>query len=298
MNNWVHDFETLSESRIQCYICIMQIIRLCSKDEKNKKGIYKITNSFNNKIYIGSASMSFRLRWNQHSCSLFGNNHHNNQLQNAFNKYNCIWTFEIIEIIDNNQKIRTREAHWINVFKKHKIKLFNTADVSENDLFIHSSETKKLISLNRSGINKGILPSNLKSLHLQNKRAIVEKENGKIIKEYDSATEAGISLNISHKIINSILCGKSIKCRKYPNKIWEYKDGKPANKQLNRKSSAIIKEKIPILMYDDKVLIKKYSSADEIAIEFGISPGNVRNMCRNPKQINRKFKFKLKYDRT
>ncbi len=276
----------------------MQIVRFCSKDQKNKKGIYKITNSINNKIYIGSSSVSFRLRWNQHSHVLFGNSHCNFHLQNAFNKYQCTWTFEIIEIIENDKEIRTREAYWINIFKQNNIPLFNIADVDVHNLFVHSEKTKKLISLKRSGINKGIPPLNLKSIHLSRKRPIIEKENDVVIKEYNSTVDAGIALNIDYKIINNILCGKSMTCRKYPNKTWEYKDGYSSAKYLDRKPPKIVKKKLPILMYNENdVLIKRYLSADEIANEFSISANNVRNMCRNPKQINRKFNYKLKYDR-
>lgn len=65
-----------------------------------KSGIYKITNTKNNRIYIGS-SKEFRERWKRHATSLRSNKHKNRFLQADFNK--CgedVFIFEIIEITD------------------------------------------------------------------------------------------------------------------------------------------------------------------------------------------------------
>lgn len=273
----------------------MKIIRNCTIEERNKKGIYKIINSFNNKIYIGSTNLPFKLRWNQHSCSLFGNWHHNQHLQYAFNKYKCEWTFEILEVINNPINLRKREGYWIKFIQDSGVKLFNICNVDENALFIHSEETKKLISISRKGINIGISPSNLKDLHNQRKRPIIEKENGIFIREYESAKEAGEILQICYKAINNMLRGITKCSTKYPNKTWEYKDNKPTKKFV-RKTSLYKKKKFPIMMMD--LLgnnIKQYNSANEIAEELFVDPSNIQNMCRNPNQVNRKLKYKFKY---
>lgn len=273
----------------------MKIIRNCTIEEKNKKGIYKITNSLNNKIYIGSTNTSFNLRWNQHSCSLFGNWHHNQYLQNAFNKYKCEWTFEILEIVNSIINLRKREGYWIKSIQDSGIKLFNICNVDENALFIHSEKTRKLISLHRKGINIGILPSNLKDLHNKHKRPIIEKENGIFIREYESTKEAGEILHISYKAINNILTGISKSSRIYPNKTWEYKDNKPT-KKFSRKISLYKRKKLPIMKMD--LLgkdIKRYESADEIGKELKVDPANIQNMCRHSNQVNRKLKYKFRY---
>lgn len=51
-----------------------------------KSGIYKITNVFNGKFYIGSAA-NFNHRWRIHKRQLNENTHHSKKLQNAWNKY-------------------------------------------------------------------------------------------------------------------------------------------------------------------------------------------------------------------
>lgn len=49
-------------------------------------GIYKITNSINNKIYIGSAINIYR-RFVTHNHLLRNNKHFNSHLQSSWNKY-------------------------------------------------------------------------------------------------------------------------------------------------------------------------------------------------------------------
>ena len=49
-------------------------------------GVYKIVNTVNGKIYIGS-SKNIDRRWNEHIRVLELNAHNNQHLQNAWNKY-------------------------------------------------------------------------------------------------------------------------------------------------------------------------------------------------------------------
>lgn len=75
----------------------------------NNCGIYKITNIINNCIYIGS-SVNIKSRWLEHKRDLIKNKHCNNYLQKSFNKYGLInFTFEIIELVENKNKLTERE---------------------------------------------------------------------------------------------------------------------------------------------------------------------------------------------
>lgn len=83
-------------------------------DDLCKKGVYCITNTENNKIYIGSTLDSFRIRWRKHIQKLRNNTHPNSHLQNAFNKYGeNKFQFSIIEIIDNDDEILEKEKEYI-----------------------------------------------------------------------------------------------------------------------------------------------------------------------------------------
>lgn len=67
-----------------------------------KKGIYKITNKINGKVYIGE-SFDIESRWRQHINELNNNTHHSYKLQHDWNKYGKDgFKFEIIKDITND----------------------------------------------------------------------------------------------------------------------------------------------------------------------------------------------------
>ena len=78
------------------------------------QGIYKITNTINNKIYIGSSN-NISLRWNQHIDKLIYNMHENYKLQNDYKIYGIsAFNFSILEIVKDNKKLFLREQDWID----------------------------------------------------------------------------------------------------------------------------------------------------------------------------------------
>jgi group I intron endonuclease len=65
--------------------------------EKNTSGIYFITNTANNKYYVGS-SVCIRTRWNSHKLHLRKGIHDNKYLQKAWNKYGeKVFDFTVVE---------------------------------------------------------------------------------------------------------------------------------------------------------------------------------------------------------
>jgi len=72
-------------------------------------GVYKITNTITNRIYIGSAKR-FKSRWSQHSKSLVEGKHSNKFLLNDFNKCkqeqpdDSFIVFDILEVTDEKTK--------------------------------------------------------------------------------------------------------------------------------------------------------------------------------------------------
>lgn len=84
-------------------------------------GIYKILNTVNGKIYIGS-SVNLRKRLYEHRRLLRLSKHENYHLQNAFTKYGeQNFKFEIIKVLKEIPKdiriLRDLETYYIQFFK-------------------------------------------------------------------------------------------------------------------------------------------------------------------------------------
>lgn len=109
-----------------------------------KSGIYKITNTINGKIYIGSA-YNISNRFSVHKYTLKNNKHKNKHLQYAWNKYGeKAFIFEILEITSKNLIIE-REQYWIDLYLPYKKDIgYNIANVAGNTAGIKASdETRK-----------------------------------------------------------------------------------------------------------------------------------------------------------
>lgn len=90
----------------------------------DRKGVYIIRNSINNIVYIGSTWQSFRLRRKQHFGELKGKKHKNSYLQNFANKYGVdVFTFEILEIVEDKEKLFIRENYWLDLYKDNRFNI-------------------------------------------------------------------------------------------------------------------------------------------------------------------------------
>jgi group I intron endonuclease len=75
-------------------------------------GVYRITNTANGMIYIGS-SIDAVNRWRQHRKELRNGKHHNDKLKKAFKKYGEeAFVFEVVEVC-SLETLREREQAWI-----------------------------------------------------------------------------------------------------------------------------------------------------------------------------------------
>lgn len=79
-------------------------------------GIYKIFNTKNKKVYIGS-SKHIEKRWKEHIHRLENNAHHSSKLQKSYDKVQdkSVFKFEIIEELSEDQ-LKEREQHYIDLF--------------------------------------------------------------------------------------------------------------------------------------------------------------------------------------
>jgi len=109
-------------------------------------GIYTITNSIDNKTYVGS-SVNHRKRWNKHRADLRNNRHSNKHLQNAWNKYGEVsFTFELIEECTKEELIEKEQA-WFNKLSETK-EMFNLGPIVASPTLgsSWSEERKQLMS--------------------------------------------------------------------------------------------------------------------------------------------------------
>lgn len=89
-------------------------------------GIYKITCTANNKIYLGSTK-NLCIRCRDHFNKLKQNKHHNPKLQAAFNKYGPdTFTFEVLELV-LPMSLTAREQYWFKKISPFGRKGFNIA---------------------------------------------------------------------------------------------------------------------------------------------------------------------------
>jgi len=89
---------------------------LCNEQDLNAAGVYKITNTVNGKIYIGS-SQCFKERLNKHVRLLKNGKHVNAHLQSAVLKHGLeVFHFEILEVTNLENRFE-REQFYMDSLK-------------------------------------------------------------------------------------------------------------------------------------------------------------------------------------
>ena len=115
-------------------------------------GIYKITNTKNNKVYIGS-SVNLSSREYKHFWMLNKGIHDNEYLQKSYNKYGKdIFVFEIVDYCEPTELIE-RENKFIALHESNNLnKGYNLASVNEFRRNTFNDEVK--IKLSKCNLNK------------------------------------------------------------------------------------------------------------------------------------------------
>lgn len=199
--------------------------------------IYSITNTTNAKRYIGQ-TIKLTQRLKQHRSCLRSNVHHNNHLQNAWNKYGeDNFKFEVIENDVPVEIINKVEIYWISYYDTFKGDGYNLCKGGEGVKgYNWSEEEKKRMSEQRSGE---------KSVHsfFGTETAIEiikDKKNGmstgKIIEKY----------GISQAVINNILNRKHWTTKDFPEEeLPKIKYIKKINKKTALKILEMRKNNMP-----------------------------------------------------
>lgn len=122
-----------------------------------KSGVYKITNTLDGKVYVGSSKrLSSRLSLHKRQLAL--GVHHSKKLQRAWDKYGpSSFEFSVIEYVELVDSLIAREQHWIDVLQAaSKDGGYNIRHIADSNFGIkRSDEVRKAASLQRMGKKRG-----------------------------------------------------------------------------------------------------------------------------------------------
>lgn len=273
-------------------------MKLIDKSDKGKSGIYLITNTVNNKVYVGQ-SINLWTRVNEgYLQKLDKNKSHNKHLQRAWDKYGKeSFTFEVLEYVNFNE-LNERETLWIQKYESFiNNKGYNIIPQGgSNQGMIVSEATREKISNATKGENNPFF----RKRHTEETKSYLGEiksipiiqltMDGEIIKEWKSRKEASENYKVSPNAIYSVLAGKTTSCKGF---IWIYKT--EYEKMGFDKNEHFKKNKInrPVLQFDlDGNFIKEFINMSEAMKETGAI--NIHKVCKGKLKTSGGFKWSYK----
>lgn len=237
------------------------------------KGIYKITNLINEKVYIGQTDR-LNNRKREHFYKLEKNEHHNEHLQKAYKKYGK--DNFIFEIIEETDFLDERELFWINQYgglnSENNYNLKNPIDKRWSD-YVRVKQSKTMLGENNPNYGNKWTKEQKEKLSKLTKGKTLEEKIGKeksdLVKLKMSESQKGRKhpKEVKEKIRQANMgeknpaYGNGYKQLGEKNPMW----GKP-NK--NRK---------PVLQFTKEgEFVKEYEFLSQV-MEDGFNPSNV--MC-------------------
>lgn len=292
--------------------------KLC--DLKDVHGIYKIENTINANIYVGSA-VSLYVRFVDHRNGLRANRHANTILQNAWNKYGeSAFVFSVLEVVHDKTKLIEREQYYIDSLNPY----YNICRTAGSRLGVPCSSATK-IKLRAS--NLGYTPSveTLNKLRLastgrlhseETKLKISNAHKGKVFSESSkrkmSKAHTGkvLSAEVREKISNSNK-GR-VHSEESKAKMSKAKKGKSCTEATRNAVAAANKargwsegSRRKISEGNSKAVlqfslsgdfIREFQSAKDVCTFLGCCLDSVQDCCRGSKASFRGYKFVYKED--
>jgi group I intron endonuclease len=257
-------------------------------------GIYKIQNSYNNKIYIGSSSNIPR-RWADHIYLLNKGIHHSKHLQHAWNKHGSkAFTFKLIENC-NEESLLSREQHYLDTLLKANDYINN-----KSNFFIKNGYNIKPFAENNKGfkISESSIQKMLKSKKVKQVVAI-DINNNKVYK-FLSTGYAAAYFNIKPNVVRKSIFNKTT-CKSLIDVGFIYEENYNENfipkkyvihnKGLKQDNSNLCKS-IYVVNIVTKT-IKKFESIKECAIFYKTYSGNIiKRMKKSPKYYRKNNVYK------
>jgi|GEM_PF-1823150 len=159
------------------------------------KGIYKIENIWDGKVYIGESN-DIETRWQVHKEDLNNNKHHSYKLQQAWNKDGEIsFVFEIIQEVNNSNQFMLQCLLFI--YEDFYIKQYNSINNGYN-----IEDTLKLIFNDKKPIIDGQIVTYKNKSILKQLIKNIEKNNGVYIPSVNVKKEITLTQNDIINIVN------------------------------------------------------------------------------------------------
>lgn len=192
--------------------------------KNNIIGIYSITNTINNKKYIGK-SISVKERFNSHLKKLEYNKHHSFHLQRSYNKYGKdVFKFEILATCPE-EYLAKLECKFIKIFKsdtrKNGYNIINRFNSTSLKTRLKLSETLKKSSK--------VKQAKIDMWKTRTRRNINQYTiDGNFIKTWESVPLAAKELNINSSCINKI-CSQKYNLKSVKGFMFRYYDNNTCN---------------------------------------------------------------------
>lgn len=237
-----------------------------------KSGIYKITNTVNNKYYIGS-SVNIHKRWISHKCDLNKQRHPNKHLQYSFNKhgFDC-FKFEVLEYCDRPLLKETEQKFLDMLYSKDQCynilkesysvhgenhTMFGRTHTAEARLKIKEARSKQTIKHSletRRKIGEGNKGRPINMNHINN---MVKARNG-------IAWNKGLKIGTNK---NHILSDEKIK-----NIISDYKDGLSINQVKDKYKMSW--KRVKIVLKENNIKTRTISQEKQLRDERRVKKVN------------------------
>lgn len=250
---------------------------------KDKFGIYIITNTINDMVYVGQTRQFFKKRYWHHYWKLRKNTHDNNHLQNAFNLYGeNNFKFEILEITNDISKLNDLEIKYISQYRElntcynlqsggQTVSNYERTDdikrrIGEKNRInmlgkTHTEETKLKMSKSRMGNDYG------KVNYVINEHQAFQIKN--LLMQGIKPSKIAKDLNVTYKSVNGILSGNS----------WSIVNVEGWDNYFNNRSkSRRIPKEEQYEIY--KLLCTKDVNRKELAIKYGTTVSTLNNIIK------------------
>ena len=196
--------------------------------------IYKITNSVNDKMYVGKTTTTLEHRWKYHIKDALRKRNFRSKLYSAMEKYGCD-KFSISQIEEcDNSIINDRERYWIKYYGTVE-NGYNIMSGGDGNNIITDTEAANMLKLWEQGLTQKEISERIGRNHKAVKRILyangvtreqilkrqdevtkgsrvkavyVYDADGKFIGEYESLITAEKVLGIHHTTIGHVIHGK------------------------------------------------------------------------------------------